>query len=89
MAYRYRMHWLTDPMAPLGAGRPLFGQSAAEAVSHASRLWNEAGDASAIGYCVVDTEDDTALWRLERDPPRGLAAGSERLTASHSAGLVG
>jgi hypothetical protein len=60
--YRYRMHWVDDPTAPIGPGRPLFARTPAEAIAHAADLWR-AGRAheSAPGYCIVDTEDGTVL----------------------------
>lgn len=67
MLYRYRIHWLTDPQAALGPGRPLFARCSAEAISKAADLWNVGTQASALGYCVVDTEDGTVLWRQQHE----------------------
>jgi hypothetical protein len=75
MLYRYRMHWFADPMAALGAGRPLFGRTAAEALSNAADLWKAGAYANAVGYCVLDTEDGSVLWQQQRE--RGAVVGRE------------
>jgi hypothetical protein len=63
MLYRYRMHRVDDSMAPLGSGRPLSARTAAEAIAHAADLCKEGrAYASALGYCIVDTEDGTVLY---------------------------
>jgi hypothetical protein len=67
MLYRYRMHWFADPLAPLGAGRPLFGRTAAEAIANAADLWKAGAYANALGYCVSDTDDGSVLWQQERE----------------------
>lgn len=66
MTHRYQMVWFNNPSAPLGVGRTLFGHSPAEAIAHAMQLWQEGAYASALGYCVVDTEDGNVLWRQRR-----------------------
>jgi hypothetical protein len=68
MTYRYRMHWYTDPEAPLDAGRPLFGRTPADAIAQAAALWEQEAHAAAHGCCVVDTDDGNVVWRQERDP---------------------
>ena len=70
MKYRYRLHRLTDAMTPLGAGRPLLGRNASEAVAQATDLWEETASASALGCCIVDTEDGSVLWQRERTAVR-------------------
>ena len=77
MLYRYRMHSFADPTAPLGSGRPLFGRTAAEAISNAADLWQAGAYASALGCCVVDTEDGSVLWRLEREQGPGGRPGPQ------------
>jgi hypothetical protein len=68
MPYRYRIHRYTDREAPLNAGRPLSGRTAADAIAEAEVLW-EGAYAAAHGCCVVDTEDGNILWRRERERP--------------------
>jgi hypothetical protein len=67
MLYRYRMHWFSDAMAPLGSGRPLFGRNADEAISNAADLWKASANSRSLGYCVLDTEDGTVLWQQQRE----------------------
>ncbi len=63
MLYRYRMHWVDDPAAPLGPGRALFARTAAEAIDQAAGLWSEGrAKGSALAYCIVDTEDGAVLF---------------------------
>jgi hypothetical protein len=63
MLYRYRVHWIADPSAPLGPGRPLFARTPAEAITRAADLWKVGrAYASRIGYCIVDTEDGTVAY---------------------------
>lgn len=67
MSYgRYWLHWHTDPSAPLNAGRALSGRNLAEAIEEAATLWEAGFHASAIGFCVVDTEDGSIRWRSGR-----------------------
>ena len=67
MTTHYRMHCFADPAAPLGAGRPLAGRNAAEAIFEAGALWNDGPYAWALGYRVVDSDDGAVLWQRQRE----------------------
>jgi hypothetical protein len=69
MTYRrYWLHWYMDRREPLNAGRALSGRNLAEAVEEAAALWDAGFYASATGFCVVDTEDGSIVWRSGRRP---------------------
>ena len=81
MNYRYRMHWYSNPEAPLNAGRALFGQTPEDAIAHAANLWKEGRYAAALEYCVLDTDDGTVIWRGRRDETAVAQRGMQRLSA--------